>query len=137
VRAWLADCRQAGLILPEPDADWRALLVASDRVVGDHGSVTAYAAAIGRPVLRLPGGTPALNPRSAQHLVLTRAGELDPDRPLPPQLAAMPPAQPDPVIAALTSRPYRAELVIRRTLYRLLQLAQPGRHRRATPVPVP
>jgi hypothetical protein len=137
VRAWLADCRRAGLILPEPDADWRALLVASDRVVGDHGSVTAYAAAIGRPVLRLPGPTATLNPRSAQHLVLARAGELDPDRPLPPQLAAMPHAEPDPVIAALTSRPHRAEMVIRRTLYRLLQLSEPGRHRRATPVPVP
>ncbi len=137
VRAWLADCRRAGLLLSEPDVDWRAPLVAADRVIGDHGSVTAYAAAIGRPILRVPGGDVATNPRSPQYLALTRAGELDPDLPLPAQFAAMPPAEPAPVVAALTSQPYRAERVIRRTLYQLLQLPEPGRHRRATPVPVP
>src|SRR2546421_1466244 len=48
VRAWTRDCREAGLILLDPAEDWRAMLVAADHVLGDHGSVTVYAAALGR-----------------------------------------------------------------------------------------
>ncbi|MFC7740294.1 hypothetical protein ACFQXA_03960 [Nocardiopsis composta] len=34
-----------------PEQGWQAALVAADAVIGDHGSVTYYAAALGRPVL--------------------------------------------------------------------------------------
>ena len=141
VRAWLADCRQAGLILNEPAADWRALLVAADHVIGDHGSVTAYAAAIGRSVRYLSAEQPAATTDgSAQALVRDTAVRLDPDAPLRDQLRRPAPGRDvdrDAVVRLLTSRPGRAEQVLRRTMYRLLRLPEPGRHRHARPVPVP
>ena len=40
-----------GLIMIPPEEGWRAALIAADCVVGDSGSVTFYAANLGRPVL--------------------------------------------------------------------------------------
>jgi hypothetical protein len=141
VRAWLEDCRQAGLILNEPAADWRALLVAADYVIGDHGSVTAYAAAIGRSVRYLSAERPAAtSDGSAQALVRDTAVRLDPAAPLRDQLRRAAPGRGvdrAAVVRLLTSRPGQAEQVLRQTMYRLLRLPEPGRHRRAQPVPVP
>lgn len=138
VRAWLRDCHDAGLILPGPGEDWRALVVAADYVVGDHGSVTAYSAAVGKPLLCLgTTGTTVPAHGSVQELVLARAGRLDPAVPLMPQLHAARPVDPIAVVDALTSRPGRAERLIRGEMYRLLRLVEPGTHRRASPVPVP
>src|SRR6266545_1688652 len=138
VRAWTRDCRAAGLILPGPTEDWRAMLVAADYVIGDHGSVTAYAAALGRPVLCLASAAADTGRGSPQELVLASAGRLDPDLPLLPQLrAARPLTTTTAVVAAVTSRPGQAARVIRQTMYRLLRLREPGGHRRATPVPLP
>jgi hypothetical protein len=138
VRAWLRDSCEAGLILPDPMEDWRSLLVSADHVIGDHGSVTAYAAAVGQPILRLaPAGPAVVAGGSAHELVAATAARLHPRRAILPQLRAARPVDRRAVVAALTSRPGRAHLVIRRTLYRLLRLAEPGRHRRATPVSPP
>jgi hypothetical protein len=138
IRSWLRDCRDAGLILLDPVQDWRALTIAADHVIGDHGSVTAYSAAIGKPVLHLTAEPiRRLNPASAQALVLRNAGRFDPDRPVLPQLRAATRLDPTAVTAALTSRPGQADRTLRRIMYRLLRLTEPGRHRRPTPVPVP
>ncbi|MGQ0838086.1 hypothetical protein [Actinokineospora sp.] len=51
VRLWLADCLRAGLLLVPPAEGWSAAVIAADVVVGDHGAVTCYGAAIDRPVL--------------------------------------------------------------------------------------
>jgi hypothetical protein len=138
VRAWTADCRAAGLILPDPTDDWRAYVVAADHVIGDHGSVTAYAAGIGRPILHLPPARSGVTaPGSAQRLLGDRAPRLALDTALEPQLRASAPVDTAAVTAALTSRPGAAGMLIRRAMYRLLQLPEPGRHRQPTPVPVP
>jgi hypothetical protein len=138
VLAWTRDCRAAGLILLDPTEDWRAMLVAADHVIGDHGSVTAYAAALGRPVLCLaPAATASTARGSAQELVLTSADQLDPDQPLLPQLRAARPFDSVAVTAAITSRPGQSASLIRRTIYRLLRLHEPGSYRLRTPVPVP
>lgn len=137
VRAWLQECRQAGLILPEPTDDWRSLIVAADHVIGDHGSVTAYAAALGRPVLLGPGPTPTAVPGSAQHVVTSTAGRLLPGQPLAAQLEQAPAVDRAAVAAALTSRPGAAANVLRRRMYELIGLPEPGRHRLAAAVPAP
>ena len=138
VRAWTRECRDAGLILAEPAHDWRAYVVAADHVVGDHGSVTAYAAAIRRRVLHLPpAGGAVTAPGSPHQLLRGTARRLDPRAPLLPQLRAARPVDPGFAAAALTSRPGRAHSLIRRELYELLRLAEPGRHRRLDPVPPP
>jgi hypothetical protein len=138
VRAWLHECREAGLILAEPADDWRALLLAGDQFIGDHGSVTAYAAALGLPVLRLTPPDLAVPYRGSPQAVLDDAlDRLDPDRPLLPQCAAAKAADAAAVIAALSSVPGEAHRLLRHSMYRLLDLDEPGRHRRPAPVPVP
>ncbi|MFI5911400.1 hypothetical protein [Dactylosporangium sp. NPDC051541] len=137
VSAWLRDCRGAGLLVLDPLAEWRSLIIASDLVVGDHGSVPVYAAAIGRPLLYVGGRRALTAPGSAQALVAAAAARLHPDRPLLPQVRAARPVDAPAVAAALTSRPGQAGAQIRRTMYRLLGLAVPGRHRRPEPVAPP
>lgn len=138
IRAWTRDCREAGLILPDPTDDWRAFLIAADHVIGDHGSVTAYAGGIGRRVLRLAPPETARGVDGSPHETLAVAADrLEPDAPLLPQLAAARPVHAPAVAAALTSRPGEASLLIRREMYRVLGLAEPGRHRGPEPVPPP
>ena len=61
---WLAEEIEAGLALIPPSEGWRAALLASDVVVGDVGSVTYYAAALGRPVLLAAFDTGDIDPES-------------------------------------------------------------------------
>ena len=99
---------------------------------------SAYGAAIGRPVLRLPSTRTGLSvPGSAADVVLARAGRLDPAQPVAAQLRAAPALDHHAITAALTSRPGQADRLIRRAMYRLMGLTEPGRHRQARPVPVP
>ncbi|MDQ1304600.1 MAG: hypothetical protein QG671_427, partial [Actinomycetota bacterium] len=51
VRTWLADALDSGLLLIPADQGWQRALVSADVVIGDHGSVTFYAAALGLPLL--------------------------------------------------------------------------------------
>ncbi|MER7044653.1 hypothetical protein ABT391_07030 [Streptomyces jumonjinensis] len=52
LRSWLEPCVRAGLLLPPPATDaWKAAICAADAFVGDHGSLTLYAAAFGVPGL--------------------------------------------------------------------------------------
>lgn len=137
VRAWLSDCAAAGLILLDPADDWRVLIAAADHVIGDHGSVTAYAAAVGLPTLRLEAWSSRCVPGSAQEMVGRQAGRLRLDDPLVPQFEAARPLDAAAIAGRLTSYPGEAGERLRRVLYRLLALDQPGKHRRTDPVPVP
>ncbi|MCG8919044.1 hypothetical protein L6E12_25005 [Actinokineospora sp. PR83] len=139
VRAWLA--RAAGLVLVEPERDWRPAVVAADHVVGDPSSTMVYAAAIGRSVLPVPGGDRNTAAGSPQHRIGTTAPAWRTDRTARSQLhraaAALDPALGARVVGDLTSRPGAAHRVLRERLYRLLDAPMPGRHRRPDPVPVP
>lgn len=109
VRAWLAD--RPDLIIIPPEDGWRAAVVASDQVIGDHGSVTQYAAAIGVPV-RLATRAP-VRPGSLADLV---AGGT-------PGIASR-----------LSSRLDQAAAILRGTMYRLLGLQEPAHDANAEPV---
>ncbi|MBB4679097.1 hypothetical protein [Crossiella cryophila] len=74
VRTWLADCLRAGLLLLPEHEGWRATLLAADLVIGDHGSVTCYAAALDRPVLLATFPADRVAPGSP----VARLGELAP-----------------------------------------------------------
>ncbi len=141
VRAWLADCVDAGLLLVGPATDWRAAVIAADHVVGDHGSVPVYAAAIGRPVLQVEPPTLAVTaPGSPQAVIQRSAPRLVAGRPLLRQLRDAEHRHHEygaAVAEQLTSRPGRAGAELRGAMYRLLRLTEPGRHRRTTPVPIP
>ncbi|MFC5185135.1 hypothetical protein [Actinomadura harenae] len=82
----LADASDAGLVRIPPRAGWQASLVASDLVVGDHGSVTLYGAALDRPVLLGPPGPTTAVPGTPPDELSRRAPRLDVRLPLLPQI---------------------------------------------------
>jgi hypothetical protein len=140
VRAWLADCLRRGLVLVPPEDGWRAALVAADVLVGDYGSVTRYGAAIGVPVMvaaipedgmRADGGIEPLR-RHAPRLRL--------DRPLPEQVSLATTRDRSwqrGFAEVVTSRPGRAGVLLRRSMYRLLGLTEPAHAVPFSPVPLP
>ncbi|UQS22755.1 hypothetical protein L1857_07940 [Amycolatopsis thermalba] len=134
VKAWLAEERAAGLVLVEPEADWKAVVVAADRVIGDHGSTTVYAAAVGKPVLHTDIPLGELDDDSAQAYVGRHAPRLRRFQPIEPQLHQTPPADWGvQVTRRLTSRPGQAHRLLRAEMYRLLRLPMPGKHRAVPP----
>jgi hypothetical protein len=142
IRSWLADCLSAGLLLLPPEEGWRAALVASDLVVGDYGSVTRYAAAIGVPVMLAAFPEGNVRPGSVAHALYRRDRCLHPDRPLADQIragaaAALDHSWQDELARRMTSRPGRAGAILRQTMYRLLDLPEPARAVPVSPVPLP
>lgn len=75
----------AGLLLLPPERGWQAALVAAHQVLGDHGSVSLYAAAIGKPLLLAAFGAESVPGTPIEALGRT-ADHLDPDGDLPAQL---------------------------------------------------
>ncbi|WP_338078567.1 hypothetical protein [Amycolatopsis suaedae] len=139
VLTWLGDCVAEGLRLIPPDRGWQATVLASDWVVGDHGSTTAYAAATGVPVT-LATRSPDVRQGSIADVVAGLAPCLDLSRPLAVQaeeaeavsgeLAAA-------TSAAITSRPGQAADILGRAMYRLLRLSPPEAWSAPHPVPAP
>jgi hypothetical protein len=126
VLAWLAEHMAAGLDVVPPADGWRAALVAADFVIGDHGSVTRYAAALGVPVLR--------NTADAEGGWPVTAG-LRLDEQLARAAAAHRPGAEQ--AARITSHPGRAAAIVRSAMYRLLDLPEPDRPPPVSPVPLP
>lgn len=137
VRAWLSDCVGAGLLLFPPDLDWRAVLVAADHVLGDHGSTATYAAAIGKPVLLVESPPQlAVADNAPQARLAGLAPRLQLDQPMLDQLRDGARAA-TAIAEAVSSLPTHAAGNLRRAFYRLLGLTQSGAHRAPAPVPVP
>ncbi len=142
VAAWLSDCVRDGLALIPPEAGWPATMIASDWVIGDHGSTTAYAAAIGCPVTLAAHPGPALRKGSLADLVRRHAPQLREDQPLAAQEVRAIEASDrlgSVVSAAISSRPGEAAAILRSSMYRLMELPEPpGRAEPALlPAPVP
>src|SRR5690606_32251064 len=87
VRQALARAVDAGLLAPPPEQGWEAALAAADLVLGDHGSVTLYAAAADRPVLLGASGEESV-PGTAAARLAAAAGRRDPAAGLRKQLDA-------------------------------------------------
>jgi hypothetical protein len=140
VRAWLAECLRAGLLLLPPAEGWRAALVAADLVVGDYGSVTRYGAAIGVPVMTAALPADGLRAGGVPDLLRGHASSLRPGRPLRYQVEAATRADrswQDGVAGLITSRPGRAGEILRSAMYGLLGLPEPARAVPCSPVPLP
>lgn len=125
VRAWLPE----GVIAIPPDEGWRAAVVAADVVIGDHGSCTQYAAAIGKPMLLVPLPDGLLREGSPADLVYRAAPLIDPARPSLDAAAPVPG-----LVEAISSRPGEAAAVLRRTMYDLMGLPEPTHPVSASPV---
>jgi hypothetical protein len=140
VRAWLADCLRAGLLLIPPEEGWQATVIASDWVIGDHGSTTVYAAALGRPVslAAFPDGN--IQPGSLADHLSGQVPRIDHDRPLLPQFprtAGVAPSGVAGLSAAVSSRPGCAAARLRSEMYRLLELSEPSHPAVLPPLPDP
>lgn len=141
VRAWHADCIRRGLILVPPEEGWRAIVAAADLVIGDHGSVTYYAAAAGIPVLL--GAFPAEHvvPGSPVADLGATAPRLRQGERFAPQLEQAAAAWPRHAAAALrrevTDAPGQAARIVRSVMYRLMNLPEPHSGPDTRPVPVP
>ncbi|HEX5407548.1 MAG TPA: hypothetical protein VFX16_35180 [Pseudonocardiaceae bacterium] len=136
VRAWLADCLRAGLLLIPPEEGWQATVIASDWIIGDHGSTTVYAAALGRPVslAAFPDGN--IQPGSLADRLAGIAPRIDHKGPLLPQFGHATVVSRS-LLAAVSSRPGRAAAALRSQMYRLLELSEPTRAAGLPPLPGP
>ncbi|MDG4796289.1 hypothetical protein [Micromonospora sp. WMMD1082] len=140
ILSWLRQQLRSGLRVVEP-MTWRGLVAAADVLIGDHGSVTTYAAAAGVPVLRASSPPGCTAPGSATELLAGTTPALTAHQPLPAQLDAAGRARREashlPIAAAVTSEPGRAAPLLRTHLYRLLAMSVPSGGDEAMPVDPP
>ncbi|MER5542745.1 hypothetical protein ABT072_09900 [Streptomyces sp. NPDC002589] len=129
IRALQASALDAGLMLMPPVHAWRPALVAADVVIGDHGSVTLYGAALGHPVLLGAFGADAV-PGTAAHDLAAAAPRLDPGGDLAAQIEDAVGAHTPERYAEVTRRafaaPGHASARLREVVYELLGLPEPG-----------
>ncbi|AZM57636.1 hypothetical protein DMA15_12795 [Streptomyces sp. WAC 01529] len=131
LRALQAEALDAGLLLIPPVHDWRPALVAADTVIGDHGSVTLYGAALGKPLALAAYGTDAV-PGTAGADLAGLAPRFDPEGSPLRQIEALvrdhadEPERYAPVAARAFDAPGTALARLRTALYDLLRLEPPA-----------
>ncbi|HEX7309347.1 hypothetical protein [Lentzea sp.] len=121
VRSWLAGCDV--MVIP-PEEGWRATMIASDVVVGDHGSTTLYAAALGVRVLL------ATCPEVRRGSLADALREVVPVYTDDIEEAVQVPGFAD----LVSSRLDRSGAILRETMYRLLGIPEPAHAVPTSPV---
>ncbi|NUT97020.1 MAG: hypothetical protein HOY78_33865 [Saccharothrix sp.] len=123
------DGTRCGLITIPPHRSWQAALLAADLVIGDHGSVTFYGVALGKPLLLASDGGCEVDPASANAEVWRKARSLDLDAPLRPQVESALEDGGDPALRAITDRvlgrPGEAKALVHRVLCELMGVPVP------------
>ncbi|MCQ4041511.1 hypothetical protein ACFOSC_12705 [Streptantibioticus rubrisoli] len=139
LRSWLDRARRSGLTLVDPVEGWRQALIAADAVLGDFGSVSYYAAALGTPVLLGAASLASLGADTPVADFVRKAPRLCPYSPLGPQLAGlMAEHHPLPGPGELTtSVPGAAAALLRRTFYQLMSVPEPATPALLDPLPLP
>ncbi|RAJ67136.1 hypothetical protein K378_02502 [Streptomyces sp. Amel2xB2] len=127
IRALQASAVEAGLTLI-PVHSWRPALLAADLLVGDHGSVTLYGAALGAPVLLGAFGEDAV-PGTAADSLARAARRLDVRGNLRRQVEDALRSDQQDLAAAVSedafAEPGHAHARLRDALYRLIRLPEP------------
>ena len=139
IKLWLDSAQRAGLTLVDPLTEWHQALIAADTVIGDAGSVSFYAAALGTPVLLAAAPLPLIDPLSPTAAFAGEALRLDPGRPLLGQLetAAAQSRRPSGPAELITSAPGESAALLRRLFYRLIGIPEPAEAARLEPLPLP
>lgn len=133
VRAYLRSAIEGGLILVAPGG-WQAALVAADVVIGDHGSMTSYAAALGHPLLWV-GSDPPGSSGGTGDRHLRNAAPLDMASDLREQVESM--CAVDTATLDGSQPPARSWKILRKLLYELLDIPEQAASRRVVPVQDP
>ncbi|WP_410621802.1 hypothetical protein [Amycolatopsis sp. cmx-8-4] len=128
IELWLGDCLRAGLRIIPPVRGWQQALLAADVVIGDHGAVTGYAAALGKPTILATFPEQDVVADSAIGALGRVAPRLDQQRPLASQLREAMSAKRNQreVRRLATSRPGESAALLRRTFYTLMDLPEPA-----------
>ncbi|MFB7914358.1 hypothetical protein [Streptomyces sp. NPDC056061] len=139
IRSWLDRARRGGLSLIDPLHGWRQALLAADAVIGDHGSVTYYAAALGTPVLLGAAPLDSLDPDAPISSFMREAPKLDPEASLVAQVRGLlaahrPPAGP---AEFTTSVPGESAARLRRLFYASMKTPEPDGPASLEPLPLP
>ncbi|MGW2376368.1 hypothetical protein [Kitasatospora sp. NPDC001683] len=139
IRLWLDGAVRAGLTPVDPVTDWRQALIAADAVVGDFGSVSYYAAAIGTPVLVAAPGLTVVEQSSQVAEFVREAPRLDPYAPLRPQLDAVlaDGRVPSGPAVLTTSCPGEAAERLRALFHGLIGIPEPATPALLDPLPLP
>jgi hypothetical protein len=141
VRRWLSCCQDRGIAVLPPEADWQALLIAADWIIGDHGSLTVYGTLTDATMLLTAGSRREISPRSPAALLSAVAPVVSPLYPLAEQLEYAAqlyrPGQYDHVAASLSSAPGQFHRRMRSVVYRMLGLGEPARPPFVAPPPSP
>ncbi|MEC4015258.1 hypothetical protein [Streptomyces sp. H27-D2] len=128
LRALQAAALEAGMLLMSPVHAWQSALVAADVVIGDHGSVTLYGAALGKPLLLAAFGSDSVPGTAIARLGRT-APHLDPREDLRPQIESAvrehTPGRYAETSAHAFAEPGQALTRLRTAVYSLLKLAEP------------
>jgi hypothetical protein len=134
----------AGLMVIPPQEGWRAAVVASDWVIGDHGSTTFYSAAADRVTLLATTGIEELDPASPAAAFGRTAPRLDPEGDLYEQLLRAEqdhdPGMLRPVIDSQLSDVDKSGELTQRRMYEFLRhrgIRLPGGPPEPRPVPDP
>ncbi|WP_432012737.1 hypothetical protein [Streptomyces cucumeris] len=142
VRAWLDNAQRAGLEAIPPLEGWRQALIAADCVLGDHSSVTYYAASIGIPVLLGAFPQEDLDPlspvaalgRAAPHLVRGESLRAQIDR----TIAYHDRSRYKELAEQTSSSPGESASLLRRLFYSLMGIPEPeGRSALLDPLSLP
>ena len=136
VHSWLAAAKRKGLLIVPPEEGWRAVMIASDHVIGDHGSTTSYAAAIGQPAHLATFPDNDIREQCVAATLASVAPRLDHGQPLLPQLTDAT-TDASRVAAAVSGRPGLASVLLRAVMYGLLKLPEPSWPPPVSPVPLP
>jgi hypothetical protein len=129
---------RAGLLLVDPTSGWHATMVAADLVIGDHGSLSMYAATAGIPLLLAAFGDEVVADTAMADLG-RKAARLDRTRDLRRQVAH---AIADPHVDLLPAdevfaAPGQALRLLRTWCYRALDLEEPDRPQESPIAPDP
>ncbi|MEU8567236.1 hypothetical protein AB0C51_02555 [Streptomyces pathocidini] len=128
IRALEAAALDAGLLLIPPIGAWQSALLAADLVIGDHGSVTLYGAALGKPVLLGAFGDDVVRGTAMADLGRL-APRLDPAESMREQVdravGGQAPDRYEAVAARAFAVPGQAVARLRAAVYRLLDLSEP------------
>jgi hypothetical protein len=141
IRSWLSEYRRSGIALVPPEVDYRGLVAAADFLIGDHGSVTAYAALTRAPILLNRYPHAEVHHASPAAALAKAAPALSPARPLAEQLryAAQRyrPQEHRAAAGRISSEPGRFNEHMRRLIYRRLGIGEPAYPPATEPVPLP
>ncbi|MFJ3185621.1 hypothetical protein [Streptomyces halstedii] len=139
VRGWLAGCR--GVAVVPPEADWQAVLIAADWIIGDHGSLSAYGTLTDATMLLTAGPRREVSAYSPAALLESVAPVVSPLHPVAEQLEyaarSRRPGQYDEVTASMSSALGEFHRRMRAVVYGLLGLGEPARPPVVAPPPPP